>query len=246
MILSAQQWAAVGAVVLAAGTIPSVYFAFNDPENRTYYGILAAITGIATAAYTMTALGIGTIPVNGANFYAPRYVDWLLTTPLLILYMTLLCKPGKRLYGMLIGLDVALILLGTAAIFATGVLSMVLFGAGTAAYLGLAYLLVVTLPQNAAFETDRVAIVFTKLRNVTVVLWTIYPVVWLLAPVGFGLLQANTEMLVIVYLDTITKVGFAVFALLGRDALSPLQNDALAMDAGGDDAEPTANSNLAD
>ena len=244
MILSVQQWAAVGAAVLAAGTLPSVYFAFNDPENRTYYGILAAITGIAAAAYSLTSLGIGTIPVNGVNFYAPRYVDWLLTTPLLILYMTLLCKPGKRLYGLLIGLDVALILLGTAAIFTTGSLSMVLFGAGSAAYLGLAYLLVVTLPQQASFETDRVAMVFTKLRNVTVVLWTMYPVVWLLAPVGFGLLQANTEMLVIVYLDIITKVGFAVFALLGRDALSPLQNEALAMDAGGE--ESTANPNLAD
>jgi sensory rhodopsin len=122
----------------------------------------------------------------------------------------------------------------------------VLFGAGCAAYLALAYLLVVALPERANFETDRVAMVFTKLRNVTVVLWTMYPVVWLLAPVGFGLLQANTEMLVIVYLDIITKVGFAVFALLGRDALNPLQNEALAMDTGNGDSESTANPNLAD
>ena len=241
MILTVQQWAAVGAAALAAGTLPSVYYALNDPENRTYYGILAAITGIAAVSYTLTSLGVGTIPVDGASFYAPRYVDWLLTTPLLLLYMALLCKPGKRLYGMLIGLDVALILLGTAAIFTTGGLSLALFGAGAAAYLGLAYLLVVTLPKEATFETDRVAIVFTKLRNVTVVLWTMYPVVWLLAPVGFGFLQANTEMMVIVYLDIITKVGFAVFALLGRDALSPLQNEALAMDSGGEESTTTPN-----
>jgi len=244
MILTVQQWAAVGAVALAGGTLPSVYYALNDPDNRSYYGILAAITGIAAVSYTLTSLGIGTLPLDGASFYAPRYVDWLLTTPLLLLYMALLCKPGKRLYAMLIGLDVALIVLGTAAIFTSGVISLALFGAGCAAYLGLAYLLVVALPKEAAFETDRVAIVFTKLRNVTVVLWTMYPVVWLLAPVGFGFLQANTEMLVIVYLDIITKVGFAVFALLGRDALSPLQNDALAMDSGGEGS--TANSNLAD
>ncbi len=244
MILSVQQWAAVGAAALVAGTLPSVYFALKEPENRTYYGILAAITGIAATSYTLTSLGIGTIPLDGASFYAPRYVDWLLTTPLLILYMALLCKPGKQLYAMLIGLDVALILLGTAAIFTSGAISLVLFGAGCAAYLALAYLLVVALPEQATFETDRVAMVFTKLRNVTVVLWTMYPIVWLLAPVGFGLLQANTEMLVIVYLDIITKVGFAVFALLGRDALNPLQNEALAMDAGGE--ESTANPNLAD
>src|SRR6056297_1885012 len=112
MILPTELWAAVGAVALAAGTLPSVYFAITEPENRQYYGILAAITGIAAVAYTLTSQGIGTIPVNGVNFYIPRYVDWLLTTPLLILYMTLLCKPGKRIYGLLIGIDVALILFG--------------------------------------------------------------------------------------------------------------------------------------
>src|SRR6056297_690307 len=137
MILSVQQWAAVGAVALAGGTLPSVYYALNDPDNRSYYGILATITGIAAVSYTLTSLGIGTLPLDGASFYAPRYVDWLLTTPLLLLYMALLCKPGKRLYAMLIGLDVALIVLGTAAIFTSGVISLALFGAGCAAYLGL-------------------------------------------------------------------------------------------------------------
>ena len=236
MILPTELWAAVGVVALTTGTLPSAYFAITEPENRQYYGILAAITGIAAVAYALTSQGIGTVPVGGVNFYIPRYVDWLLTTPLLILYMTLLCKPGKRLYGLLIGVDVALILFGVAAIFATGTLSLALFGAGAVAYLVLAYLLVSELPSRAAFETDRVEIVFSKLRNVTVVLWTAYPIVWLLAPVGFGFLLPNTEMMVIVYLDIITKVGFAILALMGRDALNPLQNDALAMDAGDDAA----------
>jgi len=234
MILPVEQWAYVGAIALAAGTVPSVYYLLGDPDNKLYYGILAAITGIASVSYTLTALGIGTIPVDGATFYAPRYIDWLLTTPLLILYMALLCKPGKQLYSLLIGLDIALILFGVAAIFTDGALSFVLFGAGCVAYLGLAYLLVVELPAKADFENDRVAMVFTKLRNVTVVLWTMYPVVWLLAPVGFGFLLPSTEMLVIVYLDIITKVGFAIFALLGRDALDPLADDPLAMDVDGE------------
>ena len=236
MILPVEQWALVGAVALAAGTLPSIYYLLNDPENKLYYGILAAITSIAAVSYTLTSFGIGTIPIDGATFYVPRYVDWLLTTPLLILYMALLCKPGKRLYALLIGLDIALILFGVAAIFTEGALSLALFGAGTAAYLGLAYLLVVELPAKADFETDRVAMVFTKLRNVTVVLWTMYPIVWLLAPVGFGFLLPSTEMLVIIYLDIITKVGFAIFALMGRDALNPLADDPLAMDVDGDGA----------
>ncbi len=227
MTLSVELWATVGAIALAVGTVPSLYVMLRDPQNRLYYAILASITAIAAVSYAFTRFGFGAIPVGDATFYAPRYVDWLLTTPLLILYLALLCRPGKRMYALLIGLDVALITLGIAAIFTEGLLSLALFAAGCVAYGVLAYLLVVRLPRTAAFETDRVAIVFAKLRNLTVVLWTLYPVVWLLAPVGFGFLTPGTEMMVIVYLDIITKVGFALFALAGRDALDHLSADSL-------------------
>ena len=227
MLLSASSWAAVGAVVLGLGTIPSVYFALRDERNQKYYAVLAAITGIASLAYAFTSTGIGTISVNGAVFYTSRYVDWLLTTPLLILYLTMLCKPGKQLYALLLGLDVALIGLGIVAIFTEGVLSLTLFGLGAAAYVALAYLLVSELPDRASFASERVGIVFAKLRNVTVVLWTLYPVVWLLAPVGFGLMTPGTEMMVIVYLDVITKVGFAILALMGHDALDDITDQSL-------------------
>ena len=230
MLLTAEGWAAVGAVALALGTLPSVYYALRDPKNRKYYGVLAAITGIAAVAYTLTSLGIGTISVNGATFYTSRYVDWLLTTPLLILYLTMLCKPGKQLYALLLGLDVALIGLGIVAIFTEGVLSLTLFGLGGAAYAGLAYLLVTELPSRASFASERVGTVFAKLRNVTVVLWTMYPVVWLLAPVGFGLLQPGVEMMVVVYLDIITKVAFAILALMGQDALNDITDRSLRLD----------------
>ena len=45
MLLSANGWAAVGAVALGLGTIPSAYYAVRDEKHRTYYGVLAAITG---------------------------------------------------------------------------------------------------------------------------------------------------------------------------------------------------------
>jgi len=230
MLLGSDGWAAVGAIALALGTIPSAYFAVRDEQNRKYYSVLTAITGIATAAYALTSFGIGSIPLGDATFYAPRYVDWLLTTPLLILYLTMLCKPGKQFYALLIGLDVALIGFGIVAIFTEGVLSLTLFGLGGAAYVALAYLLVTELPDRASFASERVGIVFAKLRNVTVVLWTLYPVVWLLAPVGFGLLQPSVEMMVIVYLDIITKVGFAILAIMGRDALNDITDQSLNLD----------------
>jgi len=119
----------------------------------------------------------------------------------------------------LIGVDVVIIAGGIVAAATTGTVSWVAFGVAGVAYLGLVYGLLVSLPRSAS-AGDRIRAVFGTLRNITVVLWTLYPVVWLLAPTGFGLLTPTTEMLVFVYLDIVSKVGFVVVAVMGADALN--------------------------
>jgi sensory rhodopsin len=74
-------------------------------------------------------------------------------------------------------------------------------------------LLVRTLPRRASFESTRIVGAFTTLRNLTVVVWTLYPVVWLLAPTGAGLLLPDTQVLVLTYLDLVSKVGFVAVAV---------------------------------
>jgi len=63
----------------------------------------------------------------------------------------------------------------------------------------------------------------TKLRNLTVVRWSIYPVVWLLGPFGLGLLLVETEAMVVTYLDLLANVGIVVIAVNGREALAVLE-----------------------
>ncbi|NUE01082.1 bacteriorhodopsin [Halorubraceae archaeon YAN] len=233
-MIAISTWAWIGTVGLAIATIPPLWFAVKNPRNRTYYAILAAITGIAAASYAAMALNIGTFDAPGdAIFYAPRYIDWLLTTPLLVLYLAMLCKAGVRMYATLITLDIILILSGAAAVLTTGTLSWALFGVGSLAYLGLAYLLVKTVPQQTSFRSDRISMQFFKLRNITVVLWTLYPVVWVFSPAGFGWLTLNTEMMVVVYLDFITKVAFVAIAVNGRAALDDLNEIELTMNSDG-------------
>ncbi|OYR58261.1 sensory rhodopsin-2, partial [Halorubrum sp. E3] len=102
-------------------------------------------------------------------------------------------------------------------------------------------------PRSASAEGDRVRAVFGTLRNITVVLWTLYPVVWLLAPTGLGLMTPATEMLVFVYLDIVSKVGFVVVAVAGADALDRITagrglgvgSDSVHVDAGTDDERTT-------
>ena len=216
-------WFWVGALGMLAGTALPVWRLASDDRHAGYYAVLGLITAIAAVAYAAMALEIGRVTVLDTSLYLPRYIDWLLTTPLLVLYLGLLCRPSRRVYAGLIVTDVAIITLGVAAGVLPEPLNYVAWGGGCVAYLGLLYLLVVTLPNQARMGSGRVEAIFTKLRNLTVVLWTIYPVVWILGPLGVGLLDNGTEVLVVTYLDLISKVGFVVMAVNGRDALTLLR-----------------------
>ncbi|MFB6123167.1 MAG: bacteriorhodopsin [Haloferacaceae archaeon] len=219
-------WYLIGAVGMAIGAALASWRFVTDPPRRRYYAVLALIPGIAAAAYAAMALGLGQVATPNGQMLLPRYVDWLLTTPLLVLYLGLLCDPGRRVYVALVVVDVVIIGSGVVAGLLPRPLGWVSFGVGSLAYVGLLYLLLSVLPRQAALDHDRVDAVFTKLRNLTVVLWTLYPVVWVLSPLGLGLLQTSTEALVVTYLDLLSKVGFVIIALNGSDALRSLSTAA--------------------
>ncbi len=219
MLADATLWAWIGALGMFAGTIPSLWLWYRRPSEWEYYATLAGVTGIAAVAYAVMGFGAGNVATGGGVLPVARYVDWLLTTPLLILYLALLARPSRRVIVALIAVDVVVIAGGTVAVVTTGFVSWAAFGVATLAYVGLVYGLLTVLPRSAASQPDRVRAVFGTLRNITVVLWTLYPVVWLLAPTGLGLLTASTEMLVFVYLDFVSKVGFAIVAVASADAI---------------------------
>ncbi|OYR67845.1 bacteriorhodopsin [Halorubrum ezzemoulense] len=233
MLVDTTVWAWIGALAMGAGTVPPLWAwlsgsSATDESHGVYYGTLAGVTGVAALAYLAMALGVGTLSTAAGELEVVRYVDWLVTTPLILLYLGLLARPSRRVLTGLIGVDVVVIAGGVTAAATGGAVSWAAFAVGGAAYLALVYGLLVALPRSAKAEGDRVRAVFGTLRNITVVLWTLYPVVWLLAPTGFGLLTSATEMLVFVYLDIVSKVGFVVIAVAGADALDRLGADEFA------------------
>ena len=223
--LNATLWLWVGAVGMALGTVPPAYKFLTDAESRGYTAVLALVTGIAAVAYALMAQGYGSIAVGGNSVAIVRYTDWLVTTPLMVLYLALLSQPGRRAIGALVAVDVVVIVAGVAATATGGVTQYLLFGVGTLAYLVLVWLLVRTLPRRASFASTRQESAFVTLRNLTVVVWTLYPVVWLLAPTGVGLLLPETQVLVFTYLDIVSKVGFVAVALRGMQDLATAETE---------------------
>jgi sensory rhodopsin len=41
--------------------------------------------------------------------------------------------------------------------------------------------------------------------------WSLFPVVWVLAPTGFGILAVDVEAILYLALDLVTKIGFGTY-----------------------------------
>jgi bacteriorhodopsin len=97
--------------------------------------------------------------------------------------------------------------------------SLVWLGVGTVAYLIFLYLLLGALSDAADDMPDDVSGIYTKLRNLTVVLWSVYPVVWLLGGNTLGILPPVAEEASFVVLDVLSKVVFGFILLNSHETL---------------------------
>lgn len=221
--MALQTWFWVGTVGMVVGTLLPLRDMIRYPSHRRYDIVLVGITGLAAIAYAAMGLGLTKTTVDGNIVHIARYIDWLVTTPLIVLYLAMLAKPSRRTYVWLLLADVFVIGAGIAAALNPGSQRWLFFGAGAVGYLVLLYGLLRTLPRALGDNPDpRTRSLFVTLRNITVVLWTLYPVVWILAPAGVGILQTEMYTMVVVYLDFISKVAFVAFAALGADAVDRL------------------------
>jgi bacteriorhodopsin len=225
-------WLSIGTIGMALGTVAFILMGLRAPQGSRYFFVItASITLIAFISYLVMTTGQGsTILTAGGEsreFYWARYVDWLLTTPLLLLDLALLAlvKPGQSigLISSIIGLDVLMILTGLGAGFSTNAfIQVVFFLISTAALVAVLYLVVTRLLAAARGRSPAVARVFNTLAGLTVVLWAIYPVLFLIGSEGFGAVGLTTEIFVFMVLDLLAKVGFGFLLLTSRDALSDL------------------------
>jgi len=211
---------------MALGTIPPLWGLTNDPERRNHYLALTGVTGVATVAYVLMAVDVGTVTASGRVVSIPRYVDWLITTPLILLFLAMLGRTGRESILRLVVVDVALLVLGGVAVVVSGPIRWAAFVGGVGFFGVLVYDLYSRIPRLATFSNERTRTLFITLRNLTIALWTLYPVVWILSPSGIGLLTRDMTMLVVAYLDLISKAAFVALAVDGMGGLADADADA--------------------
>ena len=217
-------WLGLGTVLMLVGTIYFVArgWGVTDPERQEYFVITTMITGIATAAYLSMFFGFGLteVEVTGRgvlDIYWARYADWLFTTPLLLLDLALLANASRIETSALIILDAFMIITGlVGALTPQNAFRFVWWAISTLAMILVLYFLYSILTERAnALDKERRS-TFMTLRNITLVLWSLYPVLWLVGTEGAGVVNLFAETLGFMILDVLAKVGFGLVLLRSR------------------------------
>lgn len=208
-----------GTVAMGAGAL--YFFLLRDqvaPEYRSTMVVAGLVCAIACFHYwKMTG-----VYQSGQGFpTALRYVDWLFTTPLLLLKFPLLLRLGERgtkFFWQLVVLDVAMIV--TAFIAETAVVDSqrwwTFFLVSCLFELMIVGILFFSLGKAIDEAPAPLAKALSTMRLFVLVGWAIYPIGFLMARAGAG------EYREVIYniADVINKVGFGLVAYHGIEAMS--------------------------
>jgi sensory rhodopsin len=217
-------WFSIGAVAMLAGAgVFAAKIKTGSEENRDYYVVLTFIAFIASLSYVALATGVGILEVEGgANIHIARYVDWIITTPLILLLFALLANASIKEWSVVAALDVLMIMTGAVGSFDTGATKYIWFVASCGMMFFLFYYLFGRVTKAAKDERPAIRSLFALLRNYIAAIWIAYPVVWVLAPTGEGILTPLGADIAFMILDVITKVGIGVIVIYSGEALRDL------------------------
>ncbi|WP_136602669.1 bacteriorhodopsin [Salinigranum halophilum] len=212
----------VGALGMLVGVGIGVrLLSVTDVDSRAgAFRYLLVIPGAAAVMYGLMAVGVGTITVHGATVPAPRYVDWLLTTPVLVGYVAYTAGAPKRATASIVSADAAMIGIGWVAVVTSGPIRFAAFTVSSACYVGLLWALYSYLPTFVNRQNTGRQHLFELLRNHVGLLWLAYPIIWLAGPLGVGLVSMLSVSLVITYIDVVAKVPYVYFVYQHRHAFA--------------------------
>jgi bacteriorhodopsin len=162
--------------------------------------------------------GHGYTIVDGRVFHYARYLDWLITTPLLLLDLGALAGISTEDSLMLVFLDVLMVLAGFAAGLSKGGSSLLMWILGCVFFLPIVYDLAFTFRAKAKVVGAAASACYDKLVVLTLLLWTAYPVVFYFGEYA-GTLSTTAEVGTYMVLDVTAKCVFGFILLTSRDSL---------------------------
>jgi len=226
-------------VIMALSSLAFYGLAFRVPAQKRLFHILTAfITTFAFLSYFAMATGDGinynkvvetishkhglpdTTEITYRQVYWARYVDWSVTTPLLLLDLCLLAGLSGANILVAIVADLIMVITGLFAAYGTtDGQKLGWYAWACIAYLVIVYQVIINGRGAAANKDGKTKAFFAALAGFTFILWTIYPIVWGVAD-GSRILGVDAEIISYAVLDVLAKPVFGFWLLFTHDSMA--------------------------
>mmetsp|Transcript_14221 Transcript_14221/g.22118 ORF Transcript_14221/g.22118 Transcript_14221/m.22118 type:complete len:263 (+) Transcript_14221:30-818(+) len=196
--------------------------ASSGPEHRKYYFLNVYICGISAFAYFAMLSGQGWTAIAGCRqFFYARYVDWFMTTALIILQLGLIAGQDFVSIAAVMGTDMLMVLAGyMGAVSVVTTVKWFWFILGLSLFMPVIYSLARTFRETVITRKDPEMIeLYGKIAWLTIILWAFYPVVWLFSE-GFASFSVSFEVVAYAIMDIISKVVFTFMIVSAHDSLA--------------------------
>lgn len=238
LVLATQYMFWVGFVGMAAGTL---YFLVERnslaPEYRSTATVAALVTFVAAIHYYFMKQAVGESGLLSEIDGFPteiRYIDWLVTTPLLLIKFPLLLGlkggKGRSLLTKLVIADIIMIICGyigeSSINLASGFTQLGLWAyvVGCIAWFYIIYLLFTNVTKAAEDKPAPIRKALLQMRLFILIGWAIYPVGYAVTLFAPGIEVQLVRELIYNFADLINKVGFGLIAFFAVKTMSATKN----------------------
>jgi len=227
-------WLWIGTIGMALGAVAIIGLG-NKAEGRHHVTASAFVCIIAACAYFAMASkqGIHTFTDNGGverTVYYARYLDWLFTTPLLLIGLVTVALPRltstlqgrdrNALVAGVVGADILMIVTGLIGSLSRETHTRwVWYIISCAFFVVVLYMIAGPIRAAAAERSAGHAALYTRLLGILTVLWFIYPIIWAIGTEGAGKLGLSSEIAIFAVVDLLAKVGFGILLVSGSAKL---------------------------
>jgi bacteriorhodopsin len=221
-------------VIQLLATLAFIVLAWRVPvQKRLFHVITTFITTFAAISYFAMANGDGVsyahIIVKETHKHVPdtvehifrqvywaRYIDWSVTTPLLLLDLAFLAGLDGASIVVAVVADVLMVLLGLFAAFSNAEgTKWGYYAFSCIAYLVIVYQLAVGGRAAVKSKDSSTSTLFASIGAFTLILWTLYPIVWGIGD-GARKWSVDTEIVAYAVLDVLAKPVFGFWLLFAH------------------------------
>lgn len=217
---------------MAIGAIHFISLSRNPRGVPKYEYLVATFipiwSGLAYLAMTLPQgeLEQGKIEVAGQITHYARYLDWVVTTPLLLLSLSWtamhhLAKKDWTLIASLMATQVVVIVSGLIAdLSVVPWVRYLWYINGVVAFLIVIRTIWGPLRAKTRSQGAELSSFYDKLTTYFTVLWICYPIVWILGPSGFRVFNQTVDTFLFCLIPFFSKVGFSYLELHGLRSLN--------------------------